>query len=331
MEVDERLGKEPLSFFSVGSTSGGVHRPVLKKEAIANLKIKKSGIYVDATLGEGGHAEGILRKLGPKGCLVGIDWDEEAIEQARRRLSSFRKQVIFVRENYKELPGILKQLKIAKIDGILLDLGVSSLQLESRHRGFSFRLPSLLDMRMDRRKKLKAGNLINKLSENDLKKIFFQFGEERYSKRIAKRIVQARKMKPVETTLELAEIVKAAFPGRNRFQRIHPATRIFQALRIAVNRELDNLRVFLEESICFLNKGGRIAVISYHSLEDRIVKRFFKDSAKTCLCPQDFPVCRCEIHPQLKIITARPVKPEENEIKSNPRSRSAKLRIAEKI
>lgn len=312
-------------------TSNEAHRPVMKEEIVANLRIKKSGIYIDATLGEGGHAEGILRKLGSEGCLIGIDWDEEAIEQARRRLDSFKKQVIFVRENYKELPAILKQLKIDKIDGILLDLGVSSLQLESCHRGFSFRLPALLDMRMDRRRRLKAGNLINKLSENDLKKIFFQFGEERYSKRIAKGIAQARKTEPIKTTLELADIVKTALPGRNRFQRIHPATRIFQALRIAVNQELDNLHVFLKESICVLEKGGRIAVISYHSLEDRIVKRFLKDSAKTCLCPQDFPVCRCEIHPRLKIITSRPIKPEENEINSNPRSRSARLRIAEKI
>ena len=311
--------------------SNGGHRPVLKKEVIANLRIKKSGIYVDATLGGGGHAEGILRKLGPEGCLIGIDWDEEAIEQARRKLDSFKKQVIFVRENYKELPAILKQLKIDKIDGILLDLGVSSLQLESCHRGFSFRLPALLDMRMDRRKRLRASHLINKLSENDLKKMFFQFGEERYSKKIAKGIVQARKTEPIKTTLELAGIVKTALAGRNRFQRIHPATRIFQALRITVNQELDNLHVFLKESICFLNTGERIAVISYHSLEDRIVKRFFKDSAKTCVCPQDFPVCRCEIQPQLKIITTRPVKPEDNEIKNNPRSRSARLRIAEKI
>ncbi len=313
-------------------TSNGIHRPVLKKEVIANLRIKRDGIYIDATLGEGGHAARILKKLVPdEGCLIGIDCDEEAIEQARRRLASFKKQVVFVRENYKELPAILAQLKINKVDGILLDLGVSSLQLESCHRGFSFRWSASLDMRMDRRKRLRASHLINKLSENDLKKMFFQFGEERYSKKIAKRIVQARKKKPIKSTLELAGIVKTALAGRNRFQRIHPATRIFQALRIAVNQELDNLQVFLKESICFLNTGGRIAVISYHSLEDRIVKRFFKDSAKTCVCPQDFPVCRCKIQPQLKIITTRPIKPEDNEIKSNPRSRSAKLRIAEKI
>ena len=308
-----------------------VHQPVLKKEVIKNLKIKKKGIYLDATLGEGGHAEGILKKVARQGCLIGIDRDEEAIKRARRRLRSFKKQVIFIRENYKALPMILKQLKIDKVDGILLDLGVSSLQLESCCRGFSFRFSSPLDMRMDKRARLKASDLINKLSEANLRNLFFQFGEERYSKRIAKRIVKERIKKRIETTDELVRIIKEAFPGESRFHRLHPATRIFQALRIAVNQELDNLQVFLKESVGFIKRGGRIVIISYHSLEDRIVKNFFKELSKGCICPPDFPLCCCEITPKLKIVTVKPIRPEENEIKLNPRARSAKLRIAEKL
>jgi len=308
-----------------------VHQPVLKKEVIKNLKIKKRGIYLDATLGEGGHAEGILKKLTQQGCLIGIDRDEEAIKRACQRLWSFRTQVIFIRENYKTLPRILKQFKIDKVDGILLDLGLSSLQLESQYRGFSFRLLAPLDMRMDKRTRLKANDLINNLSEDDLRKLFFQFGEERYSKRIAKYIVKERMKKPIKTTYELVRIIKEALPGKSRFQRLHPATRIFQALRIAVNQELDNLQVFLEESIGFMKKGSRIMVISYHSLEDRIVKKFFKELSKGCICPPDFPFCCCGITPKLKIITTKPIRPKENEIKLNPRARSAKLRIAEKL
>ena len=308
-----------------------MHQPVLKKEAIKNLNIKKDGIYLDATLGEGGHAEGILQKLGSRGFLIGIDCDKASIERAERRLSVYKKRFSLIRENYIALPVILKRLKIEKLDGILLDLGLSSLQIDSRFRGFSFRFQAPLDMRMDERSRLKARDLINRLTEDELKKLFFQFGEERYSKRIAKNIARGRRKKPIEKTLELVKIIEEVLPQTGHFHRLHPATRIFQALRIAVNQELDNLRIFLKESIDFLEKRGRLAVISYHSLEDRIVKIFFRDLAKTCICPPNFPICRCNIQPRLKIINNKPLRPGKPELERNPRSRSAKLRIAERL
>ncbi len=307
------------------------HNPVLLKELIQNMDIKKEGIYLDATLGCGGHAEAILNRLGSRGRLIGIDCDEEAIKEAGKLLAPFGKQVVFVRDNYRNIAVILKTIKIDKVDGIILDLGVSSLQLDSPERGFSFRFNSRIDMRMDSRSRLKAGDLINQSSEEELRRIFYQFGEERYSKKIVENIVRYRDKEPIKTTLQLVEIIEKSLPKKNRVQRIHPATRIFQALRIAVNQELNNLNVFLKESVGYLKKGGRMAVISYHSLEDRIVKQFFKDLSKSCICPPDFPVCCCKIIPELKILTGKPLRPEKREIEKNPRARSAKLRVAEKL
>ena len=313
------------------SRSKVFHQPVLKKEVIKYLKIKKGGRYIDATLGEGGHAEGILKKLGAKGYLLGIDWDEEATAKSKKRLAPFKEKIKIIKESYTALPDILKRLKIGKVDGILLDLGVSSLQLETPDRGFSFRLLGPLDMRMDKSLKRGADYFINSLSGDKLEELFIRFGEERYSKGIARQILRERMEKPIETTFELSRIIKKAIPKGKVNYRIHPSTRVFQALRIAVNRELDNIKSVLEGSIHCLKKNGRIAVISYHSLEDRIVKNFFRDLSKSCLCPPGLPVCRCGTNPQLKVVTRKPITPREGEILNNPRSRSAKLRLAEKL
>ncbi len=295
------------------------HTPVLAKEAIEFLQVKKGGIYVDATLGDGGHAEKILSLLGKKGKLIGLDQDEEALERAKSRLSNFKEQVIFVHHSFKDLDLILKKLKIKKIDGILFDLGVSTPQLETPERGFSFKedFAAPLDMRMDRRQKLTAQEIINRYPETQLRDLFFGLGEEPYSASIAREILRRRKKKPIKTTAELLQVIKTSTPPAYRYsRRKHYATKIFRALRMEVNQELKALEEVLPQAVSGLKKGGRIVVISFHSLEDRIVKQKFKEFSRESL---------------VKILSKKPIMAREEEIEKNIKSRSAKMRVAEKI
>ncbi len=308
------------------------HIPVLVKETLQFLSCQPSGIYVDCTVGDGGHAEAILERLVGEGRLIGLDQDEEAIKRTAERLKKYR-NLTLIRDNFRNLAPVLKKLALpaAQVEGLLFDLGVSSLQLDSPERGFSFRFDAPLDMRMNRSisSTATAAHLVNRLSKEGLTKILKEFGEERWARRISNLIVKRRKEKPIRTTTQLVGIVKEAVPRPRG--RIHPATRTFQALRIAVNQELKALKDGLEEGIKVLRPGGRICIISYHSLEDRLIKQEFGRLAKPCHCPPQWPVCRCQGKPVLRILTKGPVRPSEEEILRNPRSRSAKLRAAEKI
>ncbi len=306
----------------------GKHVPVLLKEVVRLLRCRPGGVYVDCTLGGGGHAEAILGQLGKEGRLIGIDRDGEAIKIAAERLKKYGSSCCLVRDNFKNLTGILKNLNLQEVDGIFFDLGVSSPQLDNPERGFSFRFDALLDMRADRRTSLTASHLVNNSSQEDLERILRDFGEERWARRIAKLIVARRKDEPIKTTAQLVGIVEEVLPYRRG--RIHPATRTFQALRIAVNGELEALREGLEEGIKLLKPGGRMGVISYHSLEDRIVKQVFQEWAKACHCPPRWPLCRCEGKKVALRVTKGALKPGEEETLANPRSRSARLRVVEK-
>lgn len=304
------------------------HIPVLLKEAIELLNCKSSGIYIDCTVGAGGHAERILELTSPDGKVVGIDQDEEILKIAEGRLKRFGERVRLMHGNFSDIKGIMKD---EKADGILFDLGVSSYQLEDKERGFSFMSDAPLDMRMDKKAEATAADIINSSSERELSDIIFKYGEERFAKRIASFIVREREKKPITTTLQLSNIITKAIPARFHPRDIHPATRTFQALRIAVNRELEILEKSLLNAVDILKPKGRICVISFHSLEDRIVKRTFQRLEKGCICPPKIPVCQCGIKPSVRIITKKPVTPAEEEINANPRSRSAKLRTAEKL
>ncbi len=307
-----------------------MHIPVLLNEVVQYLKIKKDGIYVDCTIGGGGHSEQILEKISSKGKLIAIDQDEFCLKLAQQKLKKY-KNIIFVHDNFRHLKKILNRYKINKCSGIVFDLGISSFQLDIKERGFSFNSEVPLDMRMDVRFSLTAGDLVNNLSFLELVRIISEYGEERWAKRIAKFIVQERKKASITTTKQLVEIIAKAIPVAARPKKIHFATRTFQALRIAVNDELESLKEGLSEAINSLEKGGKICVLSFHSLEDRIVKKIFHSLAKGCRCPSDFPVCVCGQKSSLKIITKKPIIPSNKEILSNPRARSAKLRVAEKI
>lgn len=307
------------------------HEPVMLKEVLASLKPKPGGIYVDCTVGAGGHSLLILRLTSPDGFLVGLDRDPYAIECANQNLSDYKHRLALVRENFFHLPKVLKGLGITTIDGVLYDLGVSSIQLEAAERGFSYKLDGPLDMRMNPEDPANARELINNLSEAELADIFWSYGEERWAKRIASFIVHERQHCLIETTCHLADVVKRAIPAYARRRGPHPAKRAFQALRIAVNRELDILKQSLKDAVSFLKIGGRICVITFHSLEDRIVKVAFKEMATSCICPPDFPVCVCSGRSQLRIATPSFYTPSQEEVEYNPRSRSAKLRVAEKI
>lgn len=306
------------------------HIPVLVKEALQFLNCQPGGIYVDCTVGEGGHAQAILEQLGGEGKLVGIDQDREAIHRTTERLKRYS-NLALIQDNFKNLSIILKKLALpaTQVDGLLFDLGVSSLQLDSPERGFSFRFDTPLDMRMDRSTSSTAAHLVNSLSREELTKILKEFGEERWARKISNLIVEKRKARPIRTTNQLVKIIEEAIPRLGG--RIHPATRTFQALRIAVNQELKDLKEGLEEGIKVLSSGGRICIISYHSLEDRLTKEQLKRWAKPCQCPPRWPVCRCQGKPVLRMLTKGPVRPTEEEILRNPRSRSAKLRAGEKI
>ena len=306
------------------------HIPVMLREAVDLLNCKPGGIYVDGTLGGGGHAYEILQRTSPDGILIGIDCDNDAIESTRKRLQVFGDRSILVNSNFVEMKSILEYLDIAQVDGIMLDLGVSSHQIEEVGRGFSFSQKAPLDMRMDRSRKRTAGDVVNGSSEQELKEIIKKYGEEREAGRIARAITRQRRESPLETTTELAALIASVKQVR-RGMKIHPATKTFQALRIAVNEELQNLRESLDDAVDLLGKEGKLSIISFHSLEDRIVKDFFRLGEKDCICPPDFPVCRCNKVKTLKVLTRRPVTPGEDELKANPRARSAKLRAAMRI
>lgn len=305
------------------------HVPVLKKEVIECLNVKKDGVYVDGTLGGGGHSLCILERLNNAGKLIGIDRDKDAINATEKRLEKYT-NFVTVHDNYENIDKILQNLGIDRIDGILLDLGVSSYQLDETSRGFSYMTNAPLDMRMNREDKFTAFDVINKYTEQKLIDIFFEYGEEKYSRQIAKKIIEQRQQKEIMTTLELVEIIKSAIPNKALQDKGHPAKRVFQAIRIEVNGELIGLKETITSSIKRLNIGGRIAVISFHSLEDRIVKKTFEDMQGKCTCPSDFPKCVCGYVSYGKVITKKPIIPSEEENKQNPRAKSSKLRVFER-
>ena len=305
------------------------HKSVLLDETIEGLKIKPDGIYLDGTLGGGGHSSEICRRLSG-GRLIGIDQDAEAIAAATERLEPFREKVTLVRDNYCNAPAVVKSLGLEGVDGIVLDLGVSSYQLDNVERGFSYRYDTALDMRMDTRQSLSAKEIVNEYPERELYRIIRDYGEDQFAKNIAKHIAAARKDRPIETTGELNELIKAAIPAKMRANEGHPSKRSFQAIRIECNHELDVLKNSLDELIGLLNPGGRICIITFHSLEDRIVKSAFRKNENPCTCPPDFPVCVCGKESQGKVITRKPILPGAQELETNSRSKSAKLRIFEK-
>lgn len=306
------------------------HKSILLNECMEGLSIKPDGVYVDGTLGGGGHSFHILERLNEKGRLIGIDQDEDAIEAATKRLAQFEKQVTIVRDNYEHFQEILSALSIPEVDGILLDLGVSSYQFDEADRGFSYRFDAPLDMRMDNRQDFTAKDLVNDYSEAELYHIIRDCGEDKFAKNIAKHIVMERAKKPIETTGELAEIVSHAIPMKIRMAGGHPAKRTFQAIRIALNRELDVLKDSLDGMMRSLKPGGRLCIITFHSLEDRIVKQCFKTAEDPCICPKDFPVCSCGRKSLGRVITRKAILPSKSEQEENPRSKSAKLRIFER-
>lgn len=306
------------------------HTSVLLTETIENLSIRPSGIYLDGTLGGGGHACEVAKRLTEGGRLIGIDQDEDAIAAAGERLLPYQERVTLVRDNYVNAPQVLGSLGISQVDGILLDLGVSSYQLDNEERGFSYRYDTALDMRMDRRQALSAREIINGYSEAELYRVIRDYGEEQFAKNIAKHIAAVRKDKPIDTTGELNEIIKAAIPAKMRAAGGHPSKRTFQAIRIECNRELEVLKSSLDELIGLLLPGGRLCVITFHSLEDRIVKTAFRKNENPCTCPPDFPMCVCGKVSQGRVVTKKPILPSEREIAENKRAGSAKLRVFEK-
>lgn len=307
------------------------HLSVMPEEVVKFLGCKPDKLYVDGTLGGGGHASLILDANAPTGRVIGMDWDEDAIQAAKERLKEYSGRLTLVRENFANIKKAMADLNIKEVDGILLDLGVSSYHLETPGRGFSFRFDAPLDMRMDKRQKKTAHEIINEFSMEGLEDIVWEYGEERWAKRIAKTIVEKRRHGPISTTKELSTLVSSAIPKKFHPRDIHPATRTFQAIRIAVNDELNNLKTAIDDGVDLLGSGGRMVIISFHSLEDRIVKESFRRLAKGCICPNDFPKCICGQKPKLHIITKRPAAPSPEEISKNPRARSAKLRAAERI
>lgn len=305
------------------------HKSILLNECIEKLNIKKDGIYVDGTLGGGGHSYSILKELNNTGLLIGIDRDKDAINAATNRLKEFNNFKL-VHDNNSNIVNILKELNIDKIDGMLLDLGVSSYQLDEADRGFSYMHDAKLDMRMNREDSFSAYDVVNNYSEDKLTDIFKEYGEERYSKSIARKICEKRKERNIETTFELVDIIKSAMPKSALNEKQHPAKRVFQAIRIEVNEELIRLKKTIEDVVSVLNMNGRLAIITFHSLEDKIVKHTFEELEGRCTCPKDFPVCICGYVSHGKIVTKKPIVCSDEEIKENPRARSAKLRVFER-
>lgn len=307
------------------------HLPVLASEVIQGLKLKSGGVYVDCTLGGGGHSELILKGSGPDGRLVALDQDPEALSAAQKRLASYMSRVTFVRSNFSRLAEVLNDLNIMTVDGVLFDLGTSSYQLDNPARGFSYQHDAPLDMRMDPEREITAATLVNNMTAENLSEVIRKYGEERWASRIAEFICEERKRRPIETTGALVEVIKKAVPAGARREGPHPAKRTFQALRIAVNDELEILKGAVKKAVQVLAPGGRVCVITFHSLEDRIIKDLFRELASPCTCPRDFPVCVCGGKKELEIITTKPVLPSPEELTVNPRARSAKLRIGEKV
>lgn len=306
------------------------HKSVLLHEAVDSLNIRPDGIYVDGTLGGGGHASLVCSRLGENGRLIGIDQDADAIAAATERLKPYGGRVTIVRNNYENIDTVLAELGIPGVDGIYLDLGVSSYQLDTAERGFTYREDAPLDMRMDQRNAETAADIVNGYSEMELYRIIRDYGEDRFAKNIAKHIVRARQEKPLETTGELIEVIKAAIPAKIRATGGHPAKRTFQAIRIELNKELEVLEHSIDKMIGLLNPGGRLSIITFHSLEDRIVKNKFKENENPCVCPPDFPVCMCGRKSRGRVVTRKPIVPTGQEIEENKRSKSSKLRVFEK-
>lgn len=306
------------------------HIPVLKNEVLTGLNIRPDGIYLDGTLGGGGHSGEILKRI-PEGLLIGIDQDDAALKAAENHLSEIGKNYILKKGNFADMASILDELHIDRIDGILLDIGVSSHQFDTPERGFSYRFEGPLDMRMDASRNLTAETIVNTYGADEITAILKDYGEERWAKRIAEFIVEERKKAPIETTWDLVSVIKKAIPAGARREGAHPAKQTFQALRIAVNRELDVLKAVIPDAISRLNSGGRLAIITFHSLEDRIVKNEFKYLYRDCICPPRQPICTCDKRREIKIITKKPITAKREELENNRRSHSAKLRIAEKI
>ncbi|MGL5085599.1 MAG: 16S rRNA (cytosine(1402)-N(4))-methyltransferase RsmH [Clostridium sp.] len=305
------------------------HVSVLLNECIDGLDIKPDGIYVDCTLGGAGHSSHIVKKLSEKGRLIGIDQDKDALKAAGERLKEF-KNVTLVHSNFYNIDSILENLNIEKVDGILMDLGVSSYQLDEGERGFSYMKDAPLDMRMNREDKLSAYEVVNEYSEDEITRIIRDYGEEKFARRIAKFILARREERPIETTFELVELIKNAIPAKARREGPHPAKRTFQAIRIEVNSELSILNRTIEDGVKRLNPDGRMAIITFHSLEDRIVKIKFRELATECICPREFPICICKNTAKVKLVSRKPIDPTEKEVEENPRSRSAKLRVVKK-
>lgn len=306
------------------------HVPVMLKEVMDVLNCRAGGVYVDGTVGGGGYARAILEASAPDGILLALDWDSDAIDRVRGRLASYGNRLILEKASFADLPDVLRRLGFGPVDGVVVDLGVSSFQLDDPTRGFSFQQNGPLDMRMDRNLPRTAADLVNELSESELADLIFHFGEERWSRRIARAIVMRRKESRFASTGELAQLVAAVVPKSKDTGRIHPATRTFQALRLAVNRELETLRRFLSNVLDVVKPGGRVCVVSFHSLEDRIVKEYFREWAKSCRCPLNVVPCRCEGRPLVKILTRKVQRPGLEEMETNPRARSARLRALEK-
>ncbi len=307
------------------------HRSVLLDECIESLDIKPDGIYVDGTAGGGGHSLEIVKRLTEGGRLIAIDRDDAAIAAATERLSGYLDRVTFVRNNFSSAAEVCLELGIEKIDGILLDLGVSSYQLDTAERGFTHNTDAPLDMRMDRRGELDAYTVVNTYTADELKRVIWEYGEERFAPRIAQAIVRRREQKPIESTGELVDVIKSAIPAAAREGGHHPAKRTFQAIRIEVNGELDAIEPAIRRAKDIMAKGGRVVIITFHSLEDRIVKQTYADMASGCTCPRNLPVCVCGKKPEVKVLTKKPILPSERELEENPRSRSAKLRVCEKL
>lgn len=306
------------------------HKSVLLEETVDSLNVRPEGIYVDGTLGGGGHALEICRRLGERGRLIGIDQDSDAVEAACARLRDYKDKVTVVKSNYEDIRSVLDGLGIQGVDGICLDLGVSSYQLDNPERGFTYREDAPLDMRMDREQELTAASVVNDYSQSELCRVIRDYGEERFAANIARHIAAARDKKRIETTGELIEIIKAAIPMKARAVGGHPAKRTFQAVRIEVNRELEVLENTVDTMIDLLNPGGRLCIITFHSLEDRIVKNRFRNNENPCICPPDFPVCVCGKKSKGRVVTRKPVLPTQAEIQENKRSKSSKLRVFER-
>jgi 16S rRNA (cytosine1402-N4)-methyltransferase len=306
-----------------------MHIPVLLNEVISYLNLKPGAVIIDATFGAGGHSQEISKIIGDKGALIGFEKDEKTFSDVRQKFKNYS-NMFLINDGYENMDVYLKKLYISSIDGVLFDLGVSSMQFDEESRGFSFKNDGPLDMRFSKKKGMTAEDIVNTYTEKELSDIIFKYGEDSFARKIARSICAYRKNKKIVSTLELANIIKGTIPFKLQ-KKIHPATKTFQALRIEVNNELENVKIGLQKSLNFLKVGGRMLVISFHSLEDRIVKNFFMDESKTCICPKEIAQCVCKHKPKLKIITKSSVKSSEEEVNENPRSRSAKLRVAERI